>query len=526
MLLLAASLLLIPASGPNAALAAVTLTPAQQKLVEQARAFDPLQENKPRATIKGGFTTSLGLQFHRNCFDLLGSTLVSREQAERNLDAVVFDAFERIALKCPAKHPELDKYFREWITMLRRSVIVCTAKKRKELDYSAMNLNSKGSLKPYLSARETAELETPSFFKLGSFSSDHKPTILYPSDTFVSAAVSTPSDLLWDSQLLIHEVLHSTSANNRRDHNDVEKIGPGKAGACGNDVGIDRINMITAMCADEKLDDDLKITAEDYVFKRTNLCGPRQCEKLFADPTVTLDLADVFDNFYTPTSGLKLSSARRVCARMYEEGACRHDLALQGEKITATKFAELNRIGALIRERLYELFPHTPAQLHPRVLDLAPGYRDSLRALSGDPCFKSVFKDVVGGALYVRDADLGEARTPSERFYATINAARMKIARAPECGTFWPAYNLRGILDGLNYQVASKLFYKSAYSEMIQYRYQNKAEISFEPAFMQEHAELRELVGGELFDSYLAAVRKYHYKSPEFRCSELRAIKR
>lgn len=63
----------------------------------------------------------------------------------------------------------------------------------------------------------------------------HEPTIILPRDVFVGIVngnASASGPLAWEHDTLIHEVFHATQANNRSDHNEVEKVMPDPGAPC------------------------------------------------------------------------------------------------------------------------------------------------------------------------------------------------------------------------------------------------------------------------------------------------------
>ncbi|MBI3541762.1 MAG: hypothetical protein HY075_00600, partial [Deltaproteobacteria bacterium] len=142
------------------------------------------------------------------------------------------------------------------------------------------------------------------------------------------------------------------------------------------------------------------------------------------------------------------------------------------------------------------------------------------------PCFKSVFETTPGGSYLVRGAELPryDEPAPDGRWYATVTQAFLKINTSPLCPLFGPDRDgVTELVQKLHAKVAP-VFASSAYGRLIKPRYQRKAELDYEiPGGIDSGGlRLRELVGASLFDRYLALLKRFHFRSPDFDCEAAR----
>lgn len=524
-------------AGACPALAEDALTPEEEQLVKLAQGLDPIKEGLPRETVPGGYRSPLGMQLHPSCIKYAEATGKSRMHVEQRFRAMTFATLKAGPLKCVSKYPELQPYLNQVVSHLRRAVVTCTYRNKSDVHFGAMNIYSELGLPSELRPDERKGISLAGLTK--SLPNAYKTVIMYTRDYFLSTIVeSTAATDMAYSNGLLHELLHSTEANNRSDHNEVEFVSPKKGAACGDDIRVDRVNVIADLCTNTSLAGSSADHVEQDLFERISQCGAAQCEKLFMSTVPPpADMVEAVMKGYETSKGLPREKAQSVCAKIYDEGYCRHTLEAKHKKknplsgkieeftmadnVTAGAIPQLRDLGDRLRDRLYELFPHTPVQLNKDVLNVSPGAAELIRSQSHTPCFKAVFNDVVGGSLYLKNAAFDDSKplTPKERFEQTVRIATKKLVSLPECTTGSATYEANYILEGLNKlnHDIDMAFTHNVYSDQIAPRIARKAETWAVINYPMD-SRLENLIGASLLGEYIETLKKVHYKSPEFSC--------
>ncbi|MBI3541761.1 MAG: hypothetical protein HY075_00595 [Deltaproteobacteria bacterium] len=515
---LIAFLALLGLAAARDARASLAVTAERSQLLELAAQLDPLKLEKPRNVLAGGYLGPFGIQLHPSCIAYAKEQGIGAEQLENGFDEVAYAAFKAMAVDCLGKYGELKPYLLEWIAQFRRTVITCTRASGHDFGASAMNIGMKAGLLAVLQPNERAGIDTSGL--VGSLPRNFKTVIVYSSTRLKSTL--TEGDA-FDVRTLLHEVLHSTNANNRTDHDEVERFAPGANGSCGGDIGVDRVNQIATMCSETPVGRS-SLTASRYLFERMGRCGSRDCRRLFTGEAEALDVVDAVANHYAPTHGLSNDAADSLCAKLYDEGACATALARDGEKITAGAIPELNAAGDELRARLYQLFPQYPVGFSADVLARFPSVADEFRAAEPSPCFQAVFQPVPGGGYAVRGAEPPESANPSpETRYATaLTQASARLTTLPQCSAPAERAKVAKAL-GTAHSEVMPVFLSSAYGPLLKQRYQHRCESSYKiDAPGPLDSKLRQLVGPELFDRYLGLLERFHWRSPKFDCQAAR----
>ena len=239
---------------------------------------------------------------------------------------------------------------------------------------------------------------------------------------------------------LFHEILHSTSCNNRHDH---DKIMPIPANAyidrntCDTNVTMDRVSVVESLC----LGSDLVYsngTASHLLARRMMLCGTdRGCRDMFTDAGNTVPW---YRNLIMPNVSADLSNdqATRLCQRILDDGSCLQLRKTQGETITNSR-PEVVALKRKMNERLLALIPQTTNQIPDGLWSLYPDLEQRFSALANTNCFRSQFNRNDGklhGQGYLH------LRTQSRFIPEAVNV--FTRSTGPTLGR-----HLRGILDNL-----------------------------------------------------------------------------
>lgn len=153
-----------------------------------------------RADVAGAYRTRWGLQVDQSCLEHLPAD----NNTKNILENWVNDAVQSVVSNCGETYPELEDYIKQWVTQLRRSVIICDPENHH--DYGAY-----ASSAWFKTTVQGKKIETRNYFKrtkpLSPLAKNYEATYVF-----------NPSWLL-EISLLIHEVFHSTSANSHKQHN-------------------------------------------------------------------------------------------------------------------------------------------------------------------------------------------------------------------------------------------------------------------------------------------------------------------
>lgn len=299
-------------------------SPHSKSLSELAAHIDPAGDSSWRETVPRAYRTSFGTQFHPHCFEQFADAGVTRNGFYQRLETALSRAVEKVAVDCKRDYPELAMYLGEWISQMRRSVILCSSKTSSELGFNAMNYTSASRVRQGLASdREHFGID------LGSIRApiwERKPLIVFPIDRIASMH-DQPADPSV-TQLLVHEGFHSTPANNREDHNLLAASPTAAQDSCGDNPVLDRVAVITSLCTGAPLE-TVGVPAYLALTQRTRQCGEDNgCAAVMksAFRSKDLDKMGFFGALWhrvilrtktgIPSKGLSEQQAAQVCKRI------------------------------------------------------------------------------------------------------------------------------------------------------------------------------------------------------------------
>lgn len=276
--------------------------------------YDSQGNSNWREEVKGGYRTSFGLQIDPSCFDK--STLALPAQ-KKNLEDNVREAFVKI-LNCQRKYPEISSYISDWITQARRTVISCSTLNSHQLDASGSNISKT---------------------RMGIFSKTSilKTNIIFARDIYDDFTKDTA-----DFSTIVHEIFHSTGANNLASHNEVERVFVDDKKLCEINVLDDRVEVLAGLCSEEGISKlkKGKSKADIFLFERMNRCGnARGCENLF-----TSSYSSSIIDTSLPSIPLSKKMAQSLCDKIYDNGFCQREV-------------DLIKVNDLELERYFYSFP-------------------------------------------------------------------------------------------------------------------------------------------------------------------------
>lgn len=520
--------------------ALLSILPAASAYAEEphpyaiAAGWDPMRQALRRPDVPGAYRSKFGLQVHPYCFQIAKQNGIERAEAEKNFENALELSVRSIVVDCREKYPELSPYLKEWVTQARRTVLTCTQRDGEDSGFSGMNV-PEPKMRYFVAPRDAWAGIPPSPVK-GQIR-NIQPVVVFSKDVFMEFAKRPEFQFSLEYvNTLIHELLHSTHANNRLDHNRLNYKPMKSTASCKEvDLSWDRVSAVAAMCANDHSED---YDWEKFVVamsRKIENCGIQSCEKLFTGKHGQSGAPDrahfwlaPFENYYLPSGGLKPEAAQRLCQRIRGEGECLKRLPEEGPEYTRDH-PELNRIGKKLRQRLSEVFPDDLRITRP-LLDLAPAVEMGLKRLKDNGCFKKAFEFLPNGELLYKGPGHLKARADApkpltgadflesqeEKYLFMIEAFR----RIPECATGEGPQEIEDQLREFRKQQGHHLFFSPPlHAALIRgglVESQDGYEFYFSPDTGSLAVEF--VIGKKLFSEYEHALSKYHYRSPKFSC--------
>ena len=109
-----------------------------------------------------------------------------------------------------------------------------------------------------------------------------------------------------------------------------------------------------------------------------------------------------------------------------------------------------------------------------------------------------------------------ESPSPADQFIKVIALTYRRLYQTEKCSPrVTGTYELRQALQELNNEV-SGAFASAAFTRLALPRYLHDVEKDFQVTADYRSEKLRLLLGTPLYDEYLAAVKHFHWKSPDF----------
>lgn len=263
-------------------------------------------------------------------------------------------------LECEKSYPELRPYISEWVTSYRRHYFKCTNK-----DESSNYNTIFGTT--YLTYNTMTALTSPRYIKSGAY---HQ------------TALGT----------LAHEILHTTSCNNRADHNDIENIQINNKNFCGNNISLDRVSVVEALCIDAQ---SFKGPITKLFVQQKEQCKKNTCERLFNGASSSIGIAY---GIFRPAKDLSKDAAQKLCARIHDDGQCLIKRENNAKELW-NKSSEIQGILAQIRERLKDYMPQIHDELPLGHLDYHPALKEDYRRIQASDCFKNQFEQTPHGII-------------------------------------------------------------------------------------------------------------------------------
>ena len=341
----------------------------------------------PRAALSGGYVTPLGTQFHPICFDYYEKTNPNRSLDRTKIDASVREAAEKI-ISCAERHPELSEaYLKPALQHLQRAVITCSKKIKYPVigfNAGAVNITASSIAPLVLNEDERAGID----FFVGE-DANRSMTAAFRTTIAVTRRDDFP---VVSSSTLLHELLHSTGANNHgirgHAHRYEARTGPSwsfsdpkATNACSLWHYSDRISFIENLCTASNV--------EESVFHEMSGCGQKRCTDVFTKSDVSW-----IEKGYSPAKNLTKKQATSLCTRLYSHGACEawaHDRLLRLQ----VNDAKLGKIRGKMRQMRDKLMP-THLGLSNEFID-ALELRPEIDKLRDNRCFKRLFIETKSG---------------------------------------------------------------------------------------------------------------------------------
>ena len=497
----------------------ILLKSKKHKTLERSLRMDPLYNTKKRQTVPGGFTSSFGVQVHPSCIKYAKKYNISRKNFEDRFEKWITEAFHQVAGNCHTQYPELEGYIKEWVSYARRTVITCSSKKinlNKDSKAIAVNVHNKLSAWWLLKEQEYNGISTDTFF--GSLSKNYKPIIIFSLESFLTGLNLEGNNSKFNN-LLIHEIFHSTGANNRKDHNKIESKDPNDKFKCSINNLDDRINIVSQLCTGDKTElDQLNLD----IFKRIGTCGWKKgCLDVF-----TNENDSIFEQILQKTKGLSINNAKNLCEKIYEDGRCKHEITRDGETVTQSH-PDLVKLGKIISKKLDQNLPKFHNDLPLNIINSDNNLNDFYIQIKDTKCFQSLF-NLKEKKLIIKSTEPGllpiknKFRVSSALFTIKKMAINDVLVNGDNCKTDNDVNNINQFVDLYEKNLTSVVDSK-AMTQLAFPRWNKEAEKQSHLKFInkeenKKNEAFRSFLGPNLFDHYLQTLNYSHHKSSHFSC--------
>lgn len=317
----------------------LSLPPHAPPIYKQARNLDLLGDSNPRAHISGSYISWLGIQLHPSCIQYAKQEGI--KDVEMKFESWVGSALNDVINGCSVNYPEIRPYINEWISQARRTVITCTQNNPKMKSVWAVNCTNKLSVLSSLHRHEKFGLGHSGLL-WDSQHNMHRSVVIFPVRS-LKLFLSENATPFWKTRFnetFIHELFHSTSANNRNDHNSIQKVIERKDNMCKENALDDRIEIISGLCAGSGKTKKNKLSSKNFIFtndmttriyNRVSKCGmERGCINTFNS-----SIRNPFNRIYINSTPLKDKNAINLCKRIYSD-ALRADLMYKLKQLEAS----------------------------------------------------------------------------------------------------------------------------------------------------------------------------------------------
>lgn len=440
------------------------------------------------------------LQLHPSCELEAERLKVSPKELKSKMDAHMRRMMDRM-LSCIHNYPEMKGYVEEAIAQTRRQSFKC------EAPFGAKGMYNRPKGENYWAYNAGGEIVVSSSML----------------DALVGPASSNEKHSDKAMASIFHELLHSTHANNRHDHNDVElkgaKIENLKAN-CEDNVSMDRVNIIESLCIGAHLSAS-KEDAAQIMADRMDMCGTdKGCRETFTAKGNNFD--EEWPWLRIPNRDISNAAATKLCQRIKDDGRCLHMRKTQGKTITDSN-AKIKDARKELEIRLNKILPRNESELSEELIALYPEVDKRYQALKGTSCFKAAFKTFpeAPGKFYSKHTklkgitwkDWAKIKTNLRKHVRNIEEeAYEKMRDATSCKD--ENKEIDGFLSALNekiYNTDSLQQLNVVAHSLLTGAYPT------DPVLRNEKSEISRFLGPAL-NNYIKTLDKLHYQSPSFDC--------
>lgn len=483
-------------------------TESEATSIKRAQALDPstkhFTKDLPSQAFEGKTYKPIrlegGMQLDSSCVLEAERMGVNSTQLKAVMEKNMARMLDRI-LKCGENYPELDKYLKETVYQYRRQIMKCDPPEKQ-----------KGLMVPLTNITYDAyNLKTSMVF----------------SNNWLKRALGKTGNQRSHNHALstvFHEMLHSTSCNNRHDHNEVERM-PATVeskDACNQNVSMDRISVVESLCMGEHFNSSGHPAAR-ILANRISMCGTdRGCRDLFTAKGSNITWWE--KTFYdaSPSSHISDTQAGTLCARIKDDGMCLHFRANQGPVINGAD-AHLTAVRGNLDARINQVLPGLSNRVPVAFMKLYPDIQKRFDALKDGSCFKRNFYEK-------NPEDINALRTTASTVPSSTwdmdSALSSHIGRiATDLGSFLAKMNsdecteetreLRSLLNDYGERLKSSTLVTQLRTLKAS---NNKGEYLKTKDLRNSSSELVQILGPELVQSYVRTMDKRHSDSPHFDC--------
>jgi hypothetical protein len=382
----------------------------------------------------------------------------------------------------------------------------------------------------YKEALEGIELKTDPVLereKKVTLASLREPLIIFPSDGISYCLRGLNS---YCASTIVHEVFHSTHANNRNDHDSIEKTIFTLKNACSESIVDDRINIVADLCTGSPVGNGLADSAE-LLSSRISQCGRKKgCENLFTSVSTQFTA-------YIPTRPLPEAAAARLCDRLQDDGFCTHTLKDPKQRVALMSLMrKQSPVFEKVEQRLGEILPRSANEIPSELLKAYPALKSDLLSFKSTDCFDFLFYPTRSGDLVLRAdqpqwmVDDIEERLRFALSYSShtgwnqraflrfkekdVRCSNTNTATQIQNTLFKLERNLAEVVQSVSFSVFAKPLLLKISDELAPAVAFTRLGNLNDPA----ETEFRQLLGPALYDEFAAALLKFHPDSPRFDC--------
>lgn len=447
-----------------------------------------------REDIPDSIRLASGAQIHKSCYEAAKSYRHLGRDPYKDLEIALKTAATNI-LRCKAAYPELSPYISEWISTYRRHFFRCDLKDKSTTKFAAENDLNDNTLIGYS--------------MVGSLLNRNQDF------GFIEAQAT-----------ILHEIFHSTSANNRYDHNHIQKKEFDHKISCKEDSSFDRIVLLKSLCSGSLMNAS-NMNARKALALKAAKCGHNHaCRNTFSGKNSNIDwYKKIFDRDASQEL-LNDKESISLCKKIQIDGMCLHLRETQGKAIMASS-AQIKKLHSQMKKKFQQFFPHSTNHIPLSILRLYPDIMQTFQKYQNTHSFKVLLKKLPHqkGFYAIRGPMKSvESFVDLKAHFSTIHDNLSKAAKQFKLDQKYPepTNEILAAISALTKDTAMTVNLNQILKllgpflkDIREFTYYEK---STTLGYKNPHSPMHQILGDKLFVKWQKIMNTYHPDSPYFSC--------